>query len=138
MFIPWVSNDISKNLDTKKRICNWTENEYNSIMNDERIKELLRTNSFYVESHNYGDIPTLEKMMGKSLNNTIGRITNILFDGIEFEKLDTEFSNRMFEEIDASLLRAQRLFLYNIRRTRIIKLIKINIGYMEDSNFIMI
>ena len=54
MFIPWLSNNmipdtISDSLDTNGW-CKWNQETYNSIMNDEKIKELLRTNSFFIQS----------------------------------------------------------------------------------------
>lgn len=140
MFIHWLNDELIFNHITEAGInhkIKFDENCYNLIMNDERIKELLRTNSFYVESHPFGINQTIVDAMQIRVSGAIGKIKNILLDGVDFEKFNDEDTNKLFKDLDPKSLRAQRCCIYN-KNTGDIKLVKINIGYKRGPKFIVI
>lgn len=141
MFIPWLSNNmipdtISDSLDTNGW-CKWNQETYNSIMNDEKIKELLRTNSFFIQSHPWGPETTWIERTTIDISNRIGRIKYIWFHGIDFIKIENIDTYKIFENIDESSLRAVRAGVYN-NKTHKLKLLKINLGILQGPKFILI
>lgn len=134
IFIPWLNLDdnMAFGINGSYR---WDKGTYDAIMNDEKIRELLKTNSFYIAYHPYGHEASIIDATTISISNSIGRVQNILYDGIEFIKEDYR---GILDNIDNSLLRATRCCIYN-RKTNKLSLAKINLGILsEEGKFILI
>lgn len=142
MFIPWVDDNIS--IETKIKIKDMylsestctNEDTLKLIKDDERIKELLNTNSFHVAAHPYLDV-TISDYFTIDITNAIGNITKILDLGVEVAFNNREYTKNIFKHINKSSLVAQPVCVEDARTGKI-RLIKINLGIIKDNKFMVI